>query len=382
MQVYLDHSATTPVDPQVFKAMKPYFTDKFGNPSSIHQCGQEAALAVEDSRKKISNFLNSSPEEIIFTSGATEANNLAQRGLIEKLQGKHIVVSSVEHHSVLDTAKFLQKNNVELTWLPVDKNCRTSVEKLKKAIQPNTVLVSVMYVNNEVGTIQPIEKLVNYVKSIDQKIYFHTDAVQAVQYLDCDVKRLGIDLLSLSAHKFYGPKGSGLLYIRSGTPIAPQITGGRQEKNKRAGTENVAGIVGMAKAMELVDKNKEDTKSKTQNLADKIIKGLTENIPNIELTGHKTKRAPHIVSFTIPGIEGESMLLMLDDKGIAASSGSACTSGSLKPSHVLTAMGIKPEIAHGSLRISLGKYNTEKHVDYLIQTLPPIVKKLRKMSPL
>jgi cysteine desulfurase len=382
-KIYLDHSATTPTDPEVLKAMKPYFTTKFGNPSSVHQWGKETNQAIEKTRTEIAQILNAQKkEEIIFTSGATEANNLTLRGIVDKTKGKHIIVSSVEHHCVLDTAEELEKQGVEVTFLPVDKHGQVSVEKVKQAIKKETVLVSIMFVNNEVGTIQPISEIGRMIKNHDQKIYFHTDAVQAVQYLDCDVQKLNVDLLSLSAHKFYGPKGMGLLYVEKGTPLTTQIVGGGQEFNIRAGTENVPGIIGMGKALSLVEKNKQKHKKQVKKLANHLIDGVKKNINDVQLTGHPEQRAPHIVSFVIKGVEGEAMLLRLDLKGIGASSGSACTSGSLKPSHVLTSMGIKPEHAHGSLRLSLGKKTTKEEINYVIKVLPGIIKNLRKMSPL
>jgi len=390
-KIYLDYAATTPVDPQVIEAMKPYWSKKSGNPNSLHSWGREARKAIDKSRKITADFLNCQPDEIVFTSGATEANNLALKGVIEAFRavdtGKtpHIIVSPIEHHCVLDSAKHLEKQGIEVSWLKVDKYGLVDPKEVKKLIKKNTVLVSVMYGNNEVGTIQPIKEISQAIShqpsAISHQILFHTDAVQAVQCLDCRVDKLGVDLLSVSAHKFYGPKGIGFLYIRKGTKIIRQQDGGGQEFRLRAGTENVVFIVGLGKALELVMKNKDKEKKRLTLLRDYLIENCKLKIENCYLTGHPSKRLPHIASIVVPGAEGEAMLLHLDDKGIAASSGSACTSGTLEPSHVLLAMGIKPEIAHGSLRFSLGKGTKKEDIDYLLDVLPGIVRKLRKMSP-
>ncbi len=380
-KVYLDYAATTPVEPQVFAAMEPFLKEKFGNPSSIHSFGQEAKAAIDQAREQVSKFLNCQPQEIIFTSCATESNNLALKG-IRETQKYHIIVSSIEHHGVLDTAKHLEKTGaVEVTWLPVDKYGLVDPEDVKKAIKDNTALVSVGYINNEVGTIEPIAEIGKLLKSINNRVLFHTDAVQAIQFLDCDVQKLGVDLLSLSAHKFYGPKGVGVLYIRKGTPIIRQQDGGGQEHRMRAGTENVVGIVGLGAAIQSFAYAQDKLPAeKVEKLRDKLIEGVLR-IPGVQLTGHPEKRAPHIASFVIESAEGEAMLLMLDQEGIAASSGSACTSGLLEPSHVLLAMGLSPELAHGSLRFSLGKQTTEEEIDYVLEKLPRIVERLRSMAP-
>lgn len=385
-RIYLDYAATTPVAPGVFEAMRPYLTESFANPSSIHTPGKEARVAVEEARNKVAQALGANPSEIIFTSCATEADNLAIKGLVEacKQQKPHLIVSPLEHHAVLDTVKHLQKQGVEVTWLKVDKDGLVDPWEIKQTIKENTVLVSVMYGNNEVGTIEPIEEIGKLLKQINvsrltshvSPVYFHTDAVQAFQYLDCQVDRLGVDLLCLSAHKFYGPKGVGVLYVRKGTPLVRQQDGGAQENNLRAGTENVAGIVGMGKAAELV-KNQ----SQIGELRERLTAGVLKNVAGAVLTGHPQKRLPHIASFVIPGAEGESVLLLLDEEGVAASSGSACTSGLLEPSHVLMAMGYKPEDSHGSLRFSLGHQTTKEEVDFVVEILPGIVEKLRKMAP-
>ena len=387
-RIYFDHAATTPIDPRVKRAMLPFLGEQFGNPSSIfHQEGQIAHRAIDEARKRVANFLNCIPEEIIFTSGGTESDNLALKGIFEALknQGNHIITSSIEHHAILHTCEYLEKyHGAKITYLPVDRYGLVSLKDLEKAITKKTILVSIMYANNEVGTIEPIAEIGKFIqaKSCQRKvkIYFHTDAVQAAGYLDCNVQKLGVNALSLSAHKIYGPKGIGALYLKKGTPFVPQMQGGGQENNKRAGTENVAGIIGLAKALELAIDNKSKIK-KIEILRDKLIKGILKKIPQVILTGHPQKRLPNSASFCFKNVEGEALLISLDQKGIAASSGSACTSGSLEPSHVLLAMGIKPEIAHGSLRLTLGQDNTEADVEYLLKVLPNIVKRLRKISP-
>ena len=395
-KIYLDYAATTPVDSRVFEAMKPYFLQGFGNASEIHQWGRKAKMAIEETREKIAKTIGAKDKEIIFTSCATESINLAHKGLIEGIvhsakciEKPHVITSSVEHKAVFETCKHLEKLGMaQVTFLPVDKYGMVKVSDVEKAIRPETVLVSVMYVNNEVGTIEPIEEIGQLIKRINQsrvknqksKIYFHTDAVQAFQYLDCNVEKLGVDLLSLTGHKFYAPKGIGALYIRRGTPIVRQQDGGGQEFGLRSGTENVPYIVALGKAVELVEQNKEHSTKRIGELRNKLISGVLK-IPGTTLTGHPTRRAPHIASFIIKGAEGEAMLLLLDEYGVAASSRSACTTGSLEPSHVLTAMGYKPEESHGSLRFSLGKDTTEEEIDYLIKVLPEIVEKLRKMAP-
>ncbi len=392
-KIYLDNAATTPVSPEVLAAMEPYFTNKFGNASEPHFWGQEARKVIDEAREKIANFLGAKPKEIIFTSCATESINLAHKGLVEALlrqtSNLHIITSSVEHKAVLETCKHLEKIGwAKVTYLPVDKYGIVDIKDIGQAIRPETVLVSIMYTNNEVGTIQPIRKIGRLIKEINQskisnlksKIFFHTDATQAIQYLDCNVDGLGIDLLSFSGHKLYAPKGIGALYIRSGVPVVRQQDGGGQEYNLRAGTENVPYIVALGKAIELTTNNKQQTTKRIERLRDRLIDGVLK-ILGVKLVGHSNKQVPHIATFIVEGAEGEAMLLLLSDKGIAASSGSACTSGLLKPSHVLTAMGYKPQEAHGSLRFSLGKDTTLKEIDYVIKVLPEVIKKLRKMAP-
>lgn len=380
-QIYLDNAATTPVVSEVFLSMKPYFLKKYGNASEPHQMGQEARLGVEEAREKIANFFNANLEEIIFTSCATESINLAHKGLIEALNLKnpHIITSSVEHKAVLETCKYLENRGLAtVTYLPVDEFGSVRLEDLEKAITKDTVLVSIMYANNEVGTIQPIKEIGELLKKQDHKIYFHTDATQAIQYLDCDVDHLGVDLLSFTGHKIYAPKGVGALYIRKGTPLRSQMRGGSQEGRMRAGTENVPYIVGLGKAIELV-KERSD-KSQVVRLQKQLIKDVLK-IPGVKLTGHPTNRLPHIASFVVEGVEGESLILLLSDKGILASTGSACTASDLNPSHVLSAMGIPPEISHGSLRFALGKDTTQEDIEYVGKVLPGIVERLRKMAP-
>ncbi|MDO8507560.1 MAG: cysteine desulfurase family protein [bacterium] len=388
--IYLDNAATTPVSGSVLDAMKPYFSEKYGNPSSIYKVGQEARSALEHAREEAAKLLGASPKEIIFTSGATESNNLALKGVAfywsQVLDVKpHIIVSSIEHHSVLDVAEYLEKNfGFEITKLPVSEEGIVDPKELEKSIRENTALVSIMYGNNEIGSIQPIGELSQIVRKANEgrenKITFHTDAVQAFQYLDTNVNDLDVGMLSLTGHKFYGPKGVGLLYVRDGVKFLPQTQGGSQERKRRAGTENVPYIVGMVEAM----KNANKSGKEISVLRDYLVESITKEIPDVVLTGPKdnTKRLPHIAGFIFKKIEGESILINLDLLGIAASSGSACTSGSLASSHVLTAMGYDDLLAHGSIRFSLGKMNSRDDVDELMKHLPQIVEKLRGMSPI
>jgi len=379
--IYLDHAATTPVDPRVVVAMLPYFSQTYGNPSSIYAAGRAAHKALDDAREKIAAVLGCRPTELIFTSGGSESDNLAIKGIAQASQkkGNHIITSAIEHHAVLHTCQYLEKFGYEVTYLPVDTYGRVHPAEVERAITDRTVLVSIMYANNEVGTIQPISEIGEICRL--RRIPFHTDAVQAASALSLRVNHLDADLLSLSAHKFYGPKGVGVLYIRQGTRILPQLQGGSQERNRRAGTENVASIVGMGEALRLAYDDLEDNTTHAEALRDQLIERLLA-IPGAHLTGHPTERLPNNASFCFEGIEGESVLLNLDMLGIAASSGSACTSASLDPSHVLVAMGIPVELAHGSLRLTLGKENTQEDVDAIAQALPGIIEKLRALSPL
>lgn len=382
-QVYMDYSATTYVKPEVLDEMLPYFTEKFGNPSSFYSLSRETNKAISDARIKIAKAINASPNEIYFTGGGSEADNWAIKGIASanKAKGNHIITTKIEHHAVLHTCNYLEKNGFDVTYLDVDEEGFINLEDLKNAITDKTILVSVMYANNEIGTLQPIKEIGEICR--EKKVIFHTDAVQAVGNVPVDVKAENIDLLSLAGHKIYGPKGIGVLYIKQGIRIHNLIHGGGQERARRAGTENIAGIVGLGKAMELATDNLEEHSKKLTNLRDKLINGLLE-IPYTRLNGPKdgNKRLPGNANICFRFIEGESILLSLDFEGIFASSGSACTSGSLDPSHVLLAIGLPHEIAHGSLRLSLGDGNTEEDVNYVLKTVPPIIERLRNMSPL
>ncbi|OGC11640.1 cysteine desulfurase NifS [candidate division WOR-1 bacterium RIFOXYA12_FULL_52_29] len=381
-RIYLDYAATTPCDKRVALAMAPYFTDKFGNPSSIHGFGQETRGAVEKAREQVARLINAKPKEIVFTSGGTEADNHALLGVAyaNEKKGDHLVVSAVEHHAVLECAEFLKKRGLRVTTVPVDKYGLVDPVDVAKAIEEKTILVSVMQANNEIGTIQPIAEIAKAVKA--KGAYFHTDAVQTAGHLPIDVEKLGIDLLSASAHKLYGPKGVGCLYIRKGTRLTSFLHGGAQEGGKRGSTENVPGIVGFGAAAELAGGEMETENQRVARLRDKLKEGLLAKIPESQLNGHPTDRLPNNLNITIKYVEGESMLLSLDMEGIAASTGSACSSGSLEPSHVLLAIGLPHELAHGSVRFSLGKYTTEAEIDRVLAVFPPIVERLRQMSPL
>jgi cysteine desulfurase len=381
-KVYLDHAATTPTHPNVVLAMQPYYNEKFGNPSSIHAFGQEARSAVEAAREKVVRLIGGSAEEIVFTSGGTESDNFALEGVAfaKENQGKHIIISKIEHHAVTECGEFLKKRGFEITYLPVDKYGLVDPQEVKKAITDKTILVSVMHANNEIGTIEPIAEISKIAK--EKNVYFHTDAVQIAGHLPINVKELGVDLLSLSAHKFYGPKGVGALYIKKGTRLVSFLHGGGQEKGKRASTENVPGIVGLGVACELAQKTMTAEEPRLRALRDKLIKGILDKIPETILNGHPTLRLPNNVNVSIKYIEGESILLNLDMQGVAGSTGSACTSGSLEPSHVLLAIGLPHEIAHGSLRLTLGSSTVEDDINYVLEVLPPIVQKLRDLSPL
>ncbi|ABY92076.1 MULTISPECIES: cysteine desulfurase NifS [Thermoanaerobacter] len=378
--IYLDNAATTPVDKRVLEAMLPYYSDVFGNPSSLHSHGQEAKKAIEEAREKVAKALGADSEEIYFTSGGSESDNWALKGVAYALKekGNHIITTEIEHHAVLHTCRYLEKEGFKVTYLPVDEYGLVKPEDLKKAITDKTILVSIMFANNEIGTIEPIEELVKIAH--EKNIYFHTDAVQAVGNVPIDVKKLDVDLLSLSAHKIYGPKGVGALYIKKGVKIHSLIQGGTQEKNRRAGTENVPGIVGLGEAIELITKNLDSHINKLTFLRDKLINGILEKIPYTRLNGHPTKRLPGNVNVSFEFIDGESLILNLDMAGICASSGSACTSGSLEPSHVLLAIGLSKELARGSLRLTIGKDNTEEDIDKVLEALPQIVKRLRSIS--
>lgn len=384
-KVYLDYAATTPVAAEVISAMEPYWLEKFGNPSSIHGFGQEARKAVEEAREKVAKLINAEPKEIVFTASVTTSDNLAIFGLVKALGKGKLITSQVEHHAVLDVFQQLAKEDFEVSFLPVDKNGVVSLETLRKAIDSQTKLVSVMWANNEIGTIQPVEEIAKVIKAVNQelnqKTYFHSDAATVVEYLPVDVKALGVDLLSLGPHKFGGPKGVGILYLKAGTKIKPITFGGHQEQSLWPGTEAVPLIIGAAKALELAVKERKKVAKKVSQLRERLIKGVLEKIPQSYLTGDETKRLPSIASFIFPDAEGEAILLRLDAEGIAASSGSACTSGELKPSHVLLAMGVLPEQAHSSVRFSLGKETTKEEIDYVLEKLPKIIADLRALAP-
>lgn len=381
-RIYFDHSATTPVDEEVAKLMLEYMTEKFGNPSSIHSFGREVHKAVDEARNHVAALIGANVNEIFFTSGGTEADNLALKGvaLANRKKGNHIITTAIEHHAILHTCEYLEKQGFSITYLPVDEHARVKIEDVRNAITDQTILISVMFANNEVGTIQPITEISEIAK--EKGIYFHTDAVQAVGNYPIDVKELNLDLLTLSGHKFHGPKGVGALYVRRGVRIESVQQGGGQERSIRPGTENVPGIIGLGKAAEIAKRDMEKKIAHITALRDKLTTGIRERISDIKLNGHPTIRMPGNVNFSFSYVEGESLLLNLDLKGIAASSGSACTSGSLDPSHVLLAMGLTHEVAHGSLRISLGRGNTAEDIDYCLTVLPEIIERLRSMSPL
>ncbi len=382
-KIYFDHAATTPVDPEVLQAMLPYYTDSFGNPSSIHSFGRETRKAIEDARVIVAKELGAhEPSEIVFTGCGSESDNMALKGVASahKDKGNHIITSTIEHHAIFDTCKYLEKQGFQITYIPVNSDGLVDLQDVLNALTERTILVSIMHANNEVGTIQPIAAIGKHLR--ERKILFHTDAVQSVGSIPVDVNDLSVDLLSLSAHKFYGPKGVGALYIRKGTRIQSLIQGGGQERNRRAGTENIAGIVGLSKALQLANNHLAENQGKITQLRDYLIDNVMGKIDHVRLNGHRNQRLPGNVNLSFEYIEGESLLLNLDLRGIAASSGSACTSGSLEPSHVLLGMGISHEIAHGSLRLTLGKSNFKEEIDYLIEVLPGIVNKLRSMSPL
>ncbi len=380
--IYFDNSATTKLDEEVLKEMMPYLTEDYGNASSIYRLGRESRKAIEEAREKIAKAINCEPNEIYFTSGGSEADNTIIRGVAYqyKNKGNHIITSQIEHPAVLETCKQLEKEGFEVSYIGVDEKGRVKLEELQNAIKPETILITIMFTNNEIGTIQPIAEIGKIAK--EHQIIFHTDSVQAVGTLDIDVEKMNIDSLSMSAHKFYGPKGIGALYVRKGVLFQKFMNGGHQERNRRAGTENTAAIVGMGKAIELAYEQAEDHRNKLSKLRDYYISQIQEKIPYIKINGDPENGLPGLSNISFRFIEGEGILLNLDLKGICASSGSACTSGSLDPSHVLLAIGLPHEIAHGSIRISIGKYNTKEEVDYLIEQLVEIVGRLRAMSPL
>ncbi len=382
-RIYLDHNATTPVRPEALKAMLPYYEDEFGNASSLHSFGRKAREAVEDARENVTRLIGPCESvDIVFTSGGTESDNFAIKGTAWALKdkGKHIITSKIEHKAVLNPCEFLEKTGFEVSYVSVDEYGVVDIDELKNAIRDDTILVSIIFANNEVGTIQPIKEIAAIAR--EKGILFHTDAVQAVGKIPIDVEKMGIDLLSMSAHKIYGPKGLGALYINKKAKIIPLIHGGHHERKRRAGTENVAGIVGFGKACELAARGLEKENKRLVTLRDRLWEGINKEINDVKLNGHPTDRLPNTLNVSFKFVEGESVLLNLDLKGIAATSGSACTSGSLEPSHVLKAMDVEPATAQGAIRFSLGLINTQADIDKVIKDLPPIIKKLRDMSPL
>ncbi len=380
--IYLDYAATTPTRPEVAEAMQPYFSEIFGNPSGIHSYGQEARGAIEEARVQVAALIGARAEEVVFTSGGTESDNFALKGVAfaNETRGNHIIISPIEHHAIIRTCEFLEGKGFKITVVPVDMHGLVDPDKVRKSITGKTVLISIMHANNEVGTIEPIAEISKIAR--EAGIYFHTDAVQTAGHIPVDVDKLGVDLLSMSAHKLYGPKGIGALYIRKGTKLVSFMHGGEQERGRRASTENVPGIVGFGCAVELAGKEMDGEAGRLVNLRDKLIKGILERIDNTQLNGHPVKRLPNNVNVSIAFVEGESMLLNLDLEGICASTGSACSSEALEPSHVLLAMGIPPERAHGSLRFTLGKWTTDADIGRVLEVLPGIVARLRAMSPL
>jgi cysteine desulfurase len=383
--IYLDHAATTPVDPRVVEVMLPFLTERWGNPSSVYQRGRDAKRALDDARDSMSDVLHCRPNELIFTSCGTESDNLAVKGVAfaRAAHGKHLITTKIEHHAVLHTCEWLEKHfGFEVTYLGVDGTGLVHPAELEAAIRPDTTLVSIMYANNEVGTLQPLADLVRVVKGKREDIVFHTDAVQAGGALRLDVQHLGVDLLALSGHKFYAPKGVGLLYARRGTPLLHQQQGGGQERGLRAGTENVAYVAGMAAALRLAHDELDQRSAHSRHLRDRLVEGILGAVPRARLTGHPTQRLPNNASFAFEGADGESILLNLDQQGIAASSGSACTSGSLEISHVLRAMKLPPEVAMGSLRLTTGVRSVDADIDRVLTALPPIIERVRSLTPL
>ncbi len=380
--IYLDHAATTKVDPHVLAAMMPFLQNEYGNPSSLYQLAHRARAAVEEAREQIARYINASPRQIIFTGCGSEADNLAIKGSAwaNRDKGQHIITSAIEHHAVLRSCQALEKDGCEVTYLPVDSTGLVNPAQVADAIRDDTILVTIMHANNEMGTIQPIAEIGAICR--EQGVLFHTDAVQSLGKLALDVDGLNVDMLALSGHKVYAPKGIGALYIRRGVRLRSLLDGGAQEFKMRAGTENVAGIVGFGKAVELLEQRATEDNQRITALRDRLIAGIQQNIAHVILTGHPEERLPHIASFCIRYIEGEGILLSLDIEDICASSGSACSSGSLEPSHVLMAMGYSHEVAHGSLRLSLGRENTEAEIDHVLEVLPGVVARLREMSPL
>jgi len=386
--IYLDYAATTPVDPRVVKVMKPYFSKKFGNTMSLHRFGQEAKQDLEESREVAANLIKAKPSEIIFTSSATESNNLTLKGiaLTNKDKGRHIIISKIEHSCIMESAKWLEEQGFKITRLSVDKYGLVDPKDVEKSIQKDTILISIIHASNEIGTIQPVKKIGEIIKKFNSKnpkskIYFHTDAAQSFGKIPIDVKKLNADLLTASSHKMYGPKGAALLFVKEGTKIEPLLHGGGHEKGFRSSTSNVAAIVGFAEAIKICQREMEKEAKRQTQLRDKLIEGVFKKIENSHLNGHPQKRLPNNTNFWFSFVEGESIVIQLDLHGIAVSTGSACSSAKLEPSHVLLAIGLKPPQAHGSLRLTLGRWTKEKDIDYVLRALPKIIKKLRRISP-
>lgn len=382
MKIYLDNSATTKIDDEVLDEMLPYLKENYGNPSSSYRIGRENKSKIEEARKQVANLLNANPDEIYFTSGGTESDNMALKGVAfaNQNKGKHIITSKIEHPAILDSCKELEKFGFEITYINVDRNGIIDLNELEKSIRKDTILISIMFVNNEIGTIEPIKKIGEIARN--RNILFHTDAVQAIGNIKIDVRELGIDLLSLSAHKFYGPKGIGALYVKEGTIFRKYLNGGHQEKNKRAGTENVAGIVGLGKAITLAYQHIEESNKYLTNLREYIIEEIKNHVADIKINGDLKNRVPGNISISFKGVEADNILSEFDKKNICISTGSACTTGSIESSHVLKAIGLSDMMAHSTIRISLGKYNTKEEIDYVVKILGEIIDKLRKFSPL
>lgn len=385
-EIYLDHAATTPVEASVFKKMEPYFSVKYGNPSSVHQAGDQARQGVEKSRQQVASFLGCWPNEIYFTAGATESDNWIVTGVVEKFRREnskkpHVITSSFEHKAILEPIRVLEKKGlIEATLLSINKEGIVELDELKGAIKKNTCLVSIMYANSEIGAVQPIKEMSRLIKKKNQKIVFHTDAVQAINYLDCRVNHLGVEALSLSGHKIYGPKGIGVLYLKTGAPVASLIRGGGQEHGLRSGTENVPGIVGLGEAIAVIASKAKQSNDEIKKLRNKLITGILRDIPDAHLNGSFEHRLPNNVHFYFKGAEGEGIIIALSEQGIYASTGSACASYSLKPSHVLTALGLSDEQAHASVRFTLGRQTKENEIDYVLEVLPKVITRLRKIS--
>lgn len=379
-RIYLDHAATTPVDPRVAEAMIAVYREQHGNPSSIYAEGRAARALVDEARERVAAAIGAEPSEIVFTSGGTEADNLALRGTVRTFRekGDHVIVSAIEHHAVLDTAHELEAEGVQLTVVPVNRYGRVDAEEIGELINERTVLVSIMHANNEIGTVEPIVEIGQICR--ERGVVFHADAVQTVGALEVDVRTLPVDLVSLNAHKFYGPKGVGALYVRKGTPFHPTQTGGGQERNRRAGTENVAGVVGMGTALQLAVESRAVESARLVQLRDRLIEGMRQRVDDVVVNGHPIERLPNNVSFCFREVQGESLIIALDLAGIAASTGAACTTGSLEPSHVLLAIGLSRELAQGSLRLTLGRSTTEEDIEYVLEQLPEIVHRLRRVS--